>query len=143
MTHDERCIQHFFSAKSFAVGGASNRRHKYGNKIFRRLKHVFPTVIPLNPIETVVEGCLAYPNLAEIPFVPASLCLVTPPEVTHRLAKEAVSLGVKNLWIQPGAENKDVKELIKKSDVNFIGDGRCILIELEKADFDKVTFTAG
>ena len=129
---DDDSIRRFFSAGCFAVGGASNRRQKFGNKIFRALNGVYSNVFPLNPVADVVEGTVAYPNLLSLPLIPESLCVVTPPEITLGMTKDAISLGVQNVWIQPGAEHPRATELLKESDVNFIGDGWCVLVELGK-----------
>ena len=120
----------FFQGSIYAVGGASQRRHKYGNQIFRALQRQHWKVYPLNPVVESVEGVLAFKSLEALPEVPNSLCIVTPPLVTLELVKSAIKLGVDSLWIQPGAQHPDAGLLARASGLNVIDDGRCLLIEL-------------
>jgi len=125
----------FFEANAFAVAGASHQRHKFGNQIFRALTEQFATVYPLNPVAQTVEGVPAFKTLSNLPLVPESVCIVTPPAVTLAIVQEAMTLGVRSIWIQPGAMHCVVKDLAKSVGINLIADGRCVLIELRHLNF--------
>ena len=98
-------IEEFLNASTFAVAGASRDRSKYGNKVFRALVASGRTVYPLNPTAPEVEGAAAYASIAVLPTVPESLSIVTPPHVTREVIQQAIAAGVKNIWMQPGAED--------------------------------------
>ncbi len=87
-------IESFFEAKTFAVAGASIEPHKYGNQVFRALLLAKRETYPLNPKRGFVEGHQAYAKLAELPVVPESLSIITPPEVTRQVVDDAISIGV-------------------------------------------------
>ncbi|MEZ6096659.1 MAG: CoA-binding protein [Pirellulaceae bacterium] len=123
-------IRTFFNAKSFAVAGASTNRSKFGNQVFRRLRDSGRTTYPLNPNAESVEGSQAFASLAALPEIPESLSLVTPPEVTRVIVLEAIDLGVKNLWMQPGAEDPIASQRAREASLVVIDDGSCLLIEL-------------
>jgi predicted CoA-binding protein len=53
-------------AKIVAVIGASNDRHKFGNRAVRAYQQQGYTVIPINPHETTVEG-LKPPSVLDVP----------------------------------------------------------------------------
>ena len=95
----------FLKSSTFAVAGASQDRSKYGNKVFRALIASGRTVYPLNPTATEVEGDPVFASIAELPVVPESLSIVTPPHVTRLVIQQAIAAGVKNVWMQPGAED--------------------------------------
>jgi predicted CoA-binding protein len=120
----------FLSAPSFAVAGASTDRSKYGNKVFRALIASGRTVYPLNPTASEVEGQRAYVSIADLPVVPESLSLVTPPHVSREVIRQAIAAGVKNIWLQPGAEDSQGSELARQAGLNVIDDGSCILVLL-------------
>ena len=98
-------IEDFLAASSFAVAGASQDRAKYGNKVFRALVASGRSVYPLNPTAPKVEGHPAFASIADLPVVPESLSIVTPPSVTRQVIQKAIAVGVKNIWMQPGAED--------------------------------------
>ena len=127
---DDASVREFLDGNLFAVCGASDRRQKYGNQIFRALCRSGRVAIPLNPIADEVEGCTAYRRLEQIPECPESVCLVTPPSVTLLFVQEAIELGVRSLWVQPGAQHSEAGQLARDAEINVIDDGRCILIAL-------------
>ncbi len=125
-------IARFLSATAFAVAGASIERHKYGNRVFRALLLAKRDTYPLNPSQGFVEGHQAYAKLAELPVVPESLSIITPPEVTRQVVDDAISTGVKHIWMQPGAEDEDAAEAARKAGINVIDDGSCVLVLLAR-----------
>lgn len=120
----------FLSAEHFAVAGASRDRSKYGNIVFRKLLDSGRVVYPINPTVTNVEGHAAFANLSALPVVPESVSIVTPPSVTREIVREAIEVGVKNLWMQPGAEDVVASDLARKAGLNVIDDGSCLLVVL-------------
>lgn len=123
-------IENFLNAKAFAVAGASNDRAKYGNQVFRALVASGRTVYPLNPSASEVEGQIAYASIADLPNVPESLSIVTPPKVTRLIVHQAMAAGVKNIWMQPGAIDDQALQAAREAGLNVIGDGSCILVSL-------------
>jgi predicted CoA-binding protein len=120
----------FLAAKTFAVAGASRDRSKYGNKVFQALVASGRRVDPLNPSAREVEGHAAYASIADLPEVPESLSVVTPPHVTREVIQQAIAAGVKNIWMQPGAEDPQGSNFAREAGLNVIDDGSCILVAL-------------
>ena len=90
-------IEVFLNANSFAVVGASRDRSKYGNKVFRAIVASGRNVYPLNPTAPEVEGQPAFATITELPVVPESLSIVTPPHVTREVIQQSIAAGVKNI----------------------------------------------
>ena len=120
----------FLAAKTFAVAGASRDRSKYGNKVFQALVVSGRTVYPLNPSAPEVEGHPAYATIADLPEVPESLSIVTPPHITRAVIQQAIAADVQNIWMQPGAEDSQGSKLAREAGVNVIDDGSCVLVLL-------------
>jgi len=123
-------IEKFLNARTFAVAGASNRPHKYGNKVFRALLAAGRDAYPLNPAQDEIEGHRAYPSIADLPIVPEALSVITPPEVTRRVVADAIAAGVHHIWMQPGAEEEQASRSAREAGINVIDDGSCILVLL-------------
>ena len=123
-------IEEFLKGSTFAVAGASRDRSKYGNKVFRAMAASSRTVYPLNPTAPEVEGASAYASIANLPVVPESLSIVTPPHVTRQVIQQAIASGVKNIWMQPGAKDDQASQAARDAGLNVIDDGSCILVSL-------------
>jgi predicted CoA-binding protein len=123
-------IELFLKSKSFAVAGASQNRSKYGNIVFRALIASGRIAYPLNPNAVKVEGYPAFASIADLPVVPESLSIVTPPHVTRQVIQQAITAGVKNIWMQPGAEDSEGSQTARDAGLNVIDDGSCILVSL-------------
>ncbi|UZJ57384.1 hypothetical protein CBS101457_006704 [Exobasidium rhododendri] len=125
----------FFNAQRYAVVGASKDRTKFGNKVLRWYKDHGLNVTPINPKESSVEELPTLASILEIKD-PKTTCLsvITPPKVTLSILKTALlELQVAGIWLQPGAEDSQVKEFVdsctdEMKDKVILG-GPCILVE--------------
>jgi uncharacterized protein len=120
----------FLSSSAFGVVGASRDRNKYGNRVLRKYLQHGLKAYPVNPHEKEVEGLPSYAKVADLPDEVESLSIVTPPEVTEQIVKEAIQKGIRNLWMQPGAESPVAVQEAESHGLNVIADGSCILVEL-------------
>ena len=111
----------------FAVVGASRSPEKYGHKVFKDLLEAGYEVYPVNPKAGEILGRKAYGSLKELPKRPDVVVFVVPPAVTERMAKECVELGVKYVWMQPGAESEVAIRELETAGVKVIH-GVCIMI---------------
>ena len=110
-----------------AVVGATDSPGKYGGIIYRDLKSLGYRVRAVNPNRETVDGDECYRNLAALPERPEIIDMVVPPETGLGVAREALSLGYDNLWLQPGAESPALEEFLLKKQVNFLADS-CIMV---------------
>ena len=121
-------IDDYLSEGPWAVVGASTNREKYGNKVLRAYIQSGRAAWPINPRTEKVEGFTSYPDLASLPEVPRGISIITPPKITESVVEEAARLGVKFVWMQPGAESPRALEIAAKNGVEAIGDGSCFLV---------------
>lgn len=126
----DKALQQFFTSSAFGVAGASNNRTKYGNKVLRcYMQHNFK-VYPINPNEPVIEGLTAVSSIIELPSEVQSISVVTPPPITEKIVKQAIAKGIKNIWMQPGAESTASIAECQLHGINVIAGGPCILVHL-------------
>jgi predicted CoA-binding protein len=129
MTIQEQ-IQQFLSSPAFGVVGASINRQKYGNKVLRCYQQNGKEVIPVNANETSIEGLACAATISDLPSHVLSISMITPPAVTAKLVPLAIDKGIKNIWMQPGAEHPDAVALCHERGINVIADGSCVLVVL-------------
>lgn len=127
MTIQEQ-IQQFLASSAFGVVGASANRHKYGNKVLRCYLQNGRKAVPVNPNEPEIEGMPCVATISDLPPDVESVSMITPPDVTAKLVPLALQKGIKNIWMQPGAEHPDAVALCQSQGVNVIADGSCVLV---------------
>ena len=123
-------IQQFLASPAFGVVGASASRDKYGNKVLRCYQQNNRTVIPVNPVEKSIEGLPCVASVTDLPPEATSISMITPPAITAKLVPLAIEKGIKNIWMQPGAEHPEAVALCLEKGVNVIADGSCVLVVL-------------
>jgi acyl-CoA synthetase (NDP forming) len=90
---------------SVAVIGASNARHKFGNKAVRAYLRQGWTVYPVNPNEKTVEGLPVYATIADLPGPVDRASMYVPPSVGVGLLDAIKANGAKELFLNPGSES--------------------------------------
>ena len=123
-------IDKFLRGAPHAVVGASQDRSKYGNKILRAYQQNQRNVYPVNPNADEIEGLKAYSDLASLPENVHGISIITPPDVTENIVGQAGKLGIKNIWMQPGAESESAIRQAQELRMNVIAGGPCLLVVL-------------
>lgn len=90
---------------SVAIIGASSARHKFGNKAVRAFLRQGWTVYPVNPSEPEIEGLKSYPSVSAIPGPVDRASLYLPPAIGIAVLDEIQRKGIRELWVNPGAES--------------------------------------
>ena len=132
-------VEDFLDGDVFAVVGASRERTKYGNKVLRAYIQAGLKAFPVNPKEAEVEGLKCYPTLQQLSEALSNadpeqklhgVSIITQPIVTEKIVSAAIQLGVKHVWMQPGAESKKAMNSAEANGLNLIAGGPCILVRL-------------
>ncbi|OKL57361.1 hypothetical protein UA08_07437 [Talaromyces atroroseus] len=136
-------VTRFFQSPQFAVAGASNNPNKFGYKILAWYhQHSLP-VTPINPREQSIQlPSRAYSVASSPEALPqpteTSLSIVTPPNATLELLKEAREKGISAVWFQPGTYNDEVLKFARSNFSTVIGgpggngsEGWCVLVDGE------------
>lgn len=123
-------IELFLAASTYAVVGASDNQHKYGHKCYKCCLQNGLKAYPVNPACATVLGNTAYPDLSSLPEPVESISVITPPVVTEKVVEDAIKCGVKNIWMQPGAESLVAVDKAREAGINVISGGPCLLVVL-------------
>ncbi|HXH06026.1 MAG TPA: CoA-binding protein [Vicinamibacterales bacterium] len=91
-----------------AVIGASNDRRKFGNKAVRAFLARGYTVVPVNTHEREIEGLPAYASVLDIPGRVDRATVYVPPEAGLRVVEEIARKGIREVWLNPGADADEV-----------------------------------
>lgn len=125
-------IGDFFAQRRIAVVGATDRRDKWGYKIWRYLRDRGHDVVAVNPSVKSIESTPVFARLEDIPRPDGgppvdAVDLVVNPRVGIDVARACVALGVKRIWAQPGAESPEIAELCRAEGIEYIED--CVLVQ--------------
>jgi predicted CoA-binding protein len=126
----DESISLFLSEPAIAVVGASSNPEKYGHKVFACYLQKGHKAYPINQKDKQILGHDTYPDLAALPEAVKSISIITPPSVTEKVVEEAIAYGVKNIWMQPGAESEKAIKVAQHAGINVIHSGPCILVTL-------------
>jgi uncharacterized protein len=96
--------------KTVAVIGASSNRDKFGNKALRAFAHKGYTVYPINPAEAEVEGHKAYASVLDVPGPIDMATIYVPATVGVAVMDDLVKKGIPEVWLNPGADRREVVE---------------------------------
>jgi predicted CoA-binding protein len=92
-------------SKIVAVIGASNNRHKFGNRAVRAFQRQGDTVVPIHPHETEIEGLKVYASVLDVPGPIDMATLYVPPHIGELLIDEIARKHIPEVWVNPGAES--------------------------------------
>jgi predicted CoA-binding protein len=129
MTLQER-IERFLNGDRYAVVGASQDRAKYGNKVLRCYLQNQRIAVPVNPKVDQIEGQDAFAELAAIPEPVHGVSIITPPTITRQVVQQAAALGIRHLWMQPGAEDATAVDWARQQGLEVIAGDACLLVVL-------------
>ncbi len=126
----DQSIDKFLGASAFGVVGASNDTTKYGHKVYVCYLQNKRKAYPINPNADEVLGSSCFDSIASLPEKVDSVSIITPPNVTEKVVDDAIAGGVKNIWMQPGAESRIAIQRAKDAGLNVISGGPCLLVVL-------------
>lgn len=114
-------------ARTIAVVGLSSRPGRPSLDVAAYLQQRGYRIVPVNPRETEVLGERAYPSLRDIPEDLAIdvVDVFRRAEDTPPIARDAVAIGAKVLWLQDGIVNEEAYRIATEAGLEVIM-GVCI-----------------
>jgi len=116
------------TTKTVAMVGLSPKSERPSYFVASYLQSEGYRVIPVNPRATEILGEKAYPDLSSIPFPIDLVDVFRQPEECLDVAKQAIAIGAKTLWLQLRVINLEAAQLAADAGLNVIMD-RCVKIE--------------
>jgi uncharacterized protein len=123
------------SARTIAVVGLSADPARPSHGVAAYLQEHGFRIVPVNPNEARILGEPAFPSLLEVPSVPPIdvVDVFRRPEFTPEIAREAVEIGAKVLWLQEGIENLEAYRIASDAGLEVIM-GVCIRRTKQRLD---------
>ena len=129
------------SSKTIAMVGVSSIKKEISSNVERKpsiivmkyLKEFGYRVIPVNPfaVGKKIHGETVVAQLEDI-TIPVDIVNVFRPSIeAPMLAKQAVKIQAKALWLQYGIQNKKAQEIVKLANIGYIAN-KCIKQEYQK-----------
>lgn len=122
MTLDDVMREIFAGSQTIAVVGASPSPHRAGHYIPAYLQEHGYRIIPVNPTCDEVLGVKCYDSLEDIPEPVDCVEVFRRPEYTPDIARQAVAIGAKSLWLQLGIINDEAKRIAEEGGLMFVQD---------------------
>ena len=85
-------------------------------------------IIPVNPKYDEILGEKCYPSLAAIPEQVDVVDVFRKPADATAIAREAVAIGAKTLWLQIAVINEEARQIAEDAGLTVVMD-RCVKIE--------------
>lgn len=126
MSFNTTQIRAFLSLKRFALAGVKRNGEGFGNKVLQHMLQKGYEVIPIHPQAEEVGGVRCCPSLIELPVAVDGLILVVPPDQSELLVHQADIIGIRRIWMQPGAESEEVLTYCDERCLEVIHDA-CLL----------------
>ena len=101
--------------KTIAVVGMSPKPERPSHYVSMYMKEQGYDIIPVNPGHDVIAGMKSYPYLLDIPNTIDVVDVFRRSEYVLPIAKSAVTVGAKALWLQDGVINEDGAALAEKA----------------------------
>lgn len=123
-------------AGTVATVGASSDPEKKANSVPARLLRRGFKIIPVNPGTGEILGITAYPDLASIPVKVDVVQVFRPSEEAPEIAREAVAIGARALWLQEGLSSEVARQIAESAGLDYVED-RCMAAESDRLGITK------
>ena len=104
-------IKKIFELKTIAVVGMSPKPERPSHYVALYLKKNGYDIIPVNPGHDEIAGLRSYASLKDIPVAVDVVDVFRRSEFVEPIAKDAVGIGAKALWLQDGVINDEASKL--------------------------------
>lgn len=119
-----------------AVVGISTDPAKAAHEIPKQLQERGFRIVPVNPSADEILGQPAYASLADIDEPVDIVDVFRPAEEAADIAREAVAVGAKVLWLQLGITSDEARSIAEEAGLDYIED-RCMGHETRKLGITK------
>lgn len=105
-----------------AVVGLSSDPRRPSNSVARRLLDKGYEIVPVNPNEVEVHGIPAVASLLDVEGPVDVVDVFRRPEHAPGVARDAVTIGARVLWLQQGVRSADARRIATESGLGYVED---------------------
>jgi predicted CoA-binding protein len=121
-------VRRMLAAKRIAVVGMSDDPSRPSYGVAAYLRSVGKEIIPVNPTRAMVMGLKSYPTLEAVPGPIDVVDVFRRPEHCAEVARAAVAVGAKGLWLQSGIVNHEARQIARRAGIDYVED-RCMKVD--------------
>lgn len=114
--------------RTIAVVGLSAEWHRPSYFAAKYMQAHGYRIVPVNPKYPEILGEKSYPDLQSIPFPVDLVDVFRKPEDCVPIARAAVEIGARALWLQIGVINEEAQRIAEDAGLTVVVD-RCVKIE--------------
>jgi uncharacterized protein len=134
---EKEIVDAILSQQHIAVAGYSRDPKKFGAQVFDMLKTKGYLSYAVNPNGgSTPGGEPIYSALSDLPEFVKAAVIITKPEITNGLIRDAIEKGLTHVWVQQMSENQETIEVLGKSNLQFVVK-RCIFMHANPSGFHK------
>jgi len=131
LTTDKDIASLLRRSRTIAVVGLSGSPGRDSHRVALYLQEQGYEIIPVNPTLSEVLGAKSFPDLESIGRPVDIVDVFRRPEFTEEIAREAVAVGARALWLQLGVINWESARIAADGGLAVVMD-RCTAIELRR-----------
>ena len=119
--------------KSIAMIGVSNDPTKASTIVMKYMQQYGFKVFPVNPKAKgqKILGEEVYEKITDIKEPVDIVDIFRPSKEVFAIAEDSIKIGAKVLWLQLGIKDENAKNLVEKSDIEYI-ENKCTKMEYQK-----------
>jgi predicted CoA-binding protein len=119
--------------KSIAMVGVSKDPKKTSTIVMRYMQEYGFKVYPVNPSAKgeIILGEKVYAKITDIDQAVDIVDVFRPSKEVYEIAKDAVKIGAKVLWLQLGIRDENSKKLIEDNEMEYI-ENKCTKMEYQR-----------
>jgi predicted CoA-binding protein len=126
---ESAAVRRMLAGRRIAVVGLSDDPSRPSHDVASYLISAGKDVIPVNPNYRSVLGRRCYASLDEVPGQIDVVDVFRRPEHCAEVARQAVAVGAKGLWLQAGIVSEEAERIAAEAGIDFVQD-RCLKVEL-------------
>ena len=116
----EKLLRIYAETKTIAVVGASADESKAAHQIPRYLQSQGYRILPVNPRGGEILGEPVFRSLADIDVPVDVVDVFRPAQEAPAIARQAIAIGAKVLWLQIGIESEEARQLAEAAGLTVI-----------------------
>jgi uncharacterized protein len=107
---------------TIAVVGASRDPDKAAHDVPAQLRRAGFRIVPVNPYADELFGEPVFRRLRDIPFPVEIVLVFRPSSATPEVARDAVAIGAKTLWLQLGIQSSEARSIAEAGGLAYVED---------------------
>jgi predicted CoA-binding protein len=130
---DEELRSILGTARTIAVVGLSSKASRPSHEVATYLQGKGYRIVPVNPNETEVLGERAFASLLDVDVPVDAVDVFRRAEHTPEIARQAVQVGAKVLWLQEGIVNEEAFRVATEGGLEVVM-GACMMRTRERLE---------